>query len=675
MSMSEHDLQEMMAEVYRLPAGPARNAAFDTVMRHADAAEATEFAFRARMGAISEFHHGGDYTRAFMAFSWCVATFDRHPDIAGRSEHDLLWKFKWIVWELPQFPAVPLDRTVALLDDMERRYRQGNHSLHAVYQHRGLVAHHLGDLDAADGWYDQMIDAKRDGLSDCAACVPSSLVQHQVACGRYEDAVREGAPYTSGGCTEQPQLMLSELLQAYLHTGRTAEAVDAHRTAYQKIRTGRRHLAQIGLHLLFCGLTGNEEHALPIVERHLPWLDRPASPYAAMEFTSAAALVLRRLDEAGAGDRPVRVRGDDGTARAPATVRSVLADMTARTRTLSAQFDARNGNTYQSERTEAWMASEPVMDRLPLTVLAGRPITTKRRDERIDSLVAAIAEHTVAGDVAGAALAQLDLAYLLRNENLHSDAAECAEEAVRSLGRANLAEDRLRAVHLLFQLYVRSYQHHADAMSMAAELLDAPALPATLPLETLVEEIADHLHGMDLTGHLRRAADIHRQRGDASGEARLLRKAVARMSAPSGHWHAVLTRLDELVEAGAVPPEEVAQVSLHVGRTLTGAGDPTAASERAERTAAALAAAGVEEPGKHRLHRAWLALKTGRPVDAEALAAPLAVEGDDHWEAFIVVARSLLAQGRAEDAKAYMADHGLDPDYDLDYDPYADDED
>jgi tetratricopeptide (TPR) repeat protein len=669
MTTSEHDLRQMMDEVDRLPSGPTRSAAFDTVMRHADAAGATRFAFWARMNAISDFHHGGDYTRAFMAFSWCVATFDRHPEIVGGSERSLLWKFKWIVWELPQFPAVPLDRTVAVLDDMERRFRQGNHSLHAVYQHRGLVAHHLGDLDAADHWYDRMVDAKRDDLSDCAACVPSSLVQHHVARGRYEDAVREGAPYTDGGCTEQPQWMLSELLSAYLHTGRTAEAVDAHRVAYPQMRNGRRHLAQIALHLQFCGLTGNAEHALPIVERHLPWLDRPVSPYAAMEFTSAAALVLRRLDEAGAGDRPVKVRGGDGAAGAPATVRSVLTDLTARTRTLSAQFDARNGNTYQSRRTEARMALEPVLDRLPLTALAGRPITTKRRDKRINRLVDTVAERTAAGDATGAALAQLDLAYLLRNENLFSDAAETAEEAVRALDRAGLAEGRLRAVHLLFQLYVRGHRHRDDAVTMATELLDAPALPAALPREKLVEEIADNLYGLDLTGHLRQAAETYRQRGDGAGEARLLRKAVRRVREPSEEWYATLARLDELADAGAVTPDEVVEVSLHAGRLLAAAGEPTAAWERAGRAVAVLAAAAVDEPDDHRLHRARLALRTGRPADAETLAAPLVVDGDDRWAAAVIVTKSLQARGRAKDAEAYMADHDLDPD-DLTFDPY-----
>ncbi|MFB9236272.1 hypothetical protein ACFFWC_12050 [Plantactinospora siamensis] len=671
MSTSENDLRDMMAEVYRHPPGPARSAAFDTVMRHADAAGATEFAFRARMNAIWDFHMGGDYTRAFMAFSWCVATFDRHPEFAGGSEHDLLWKYKWIVWELPQFPAVPLERTVALLDDMERRYRQGNHSLHAVYQHRGLVAHHLGDLDEADRWFDRMVDAKRDSLSDCAACVPSSLVQHHVARGRYEDAVRAGAPYTRGGCVEQPKAILSDLLPAYLHTGRTAEAVEAHRVAYRQLRDGRHYLASIALHLQFCGLTGNEEHALPIVERHLPWLDRPASPYAAMEFTAAAALVLRRLAETGAGDRPVRVRGDDGTTRAPATVRSVLADVTARTRALSAQFDARNGNTYQSRRTEACMAAEPLLDRLPLTVLAGRPIRAKKRDDRIDGLVNTVAERTAAGDAAGAALAQLDLAYLLRNADLLGDAAETAEEAARALARAGLAQERLRALHLLFQLYVRNYQQRSDAAALATELLDAPALPAALPRETLVEEIADRVPDLDLTGHLQRAADIHRRRGDTAGEARLLRKAIGRIGPQSEQWQPVLDRLDQLIEADALASDEAAQMSVHVGRALSVAGDPAAGWERAERTVAALTAARAQEPVEHRLHRAWLALKMDRPVDAEALAAPLTAGDDFHWEAPIVVVRSLLAQGRTGDAESYMAERGLDADEDLDYDPYA----
>ena len=219
MTTSDAELEEMLRAAYRLGNGPAKFAALDTVFRHADAAGNTRFAFRARLNALHDLHHCGEYTRAFMAFSWCLTTFDRHPEVtAPDDEHSLLWRFKWIVWELSQFPAVPLDRTVALLDDMQRRYQAGGHSLHAVYQHRGLVAVHLGDLPAAGHWFEEMVTARRDGLSDCRHCVPSSHVSYLVAAGRFEEAIDVGTPYTSGGCTEQPQWMLSELLSAYLHT-------------------------------------------------------------------------------------------------------------------------------------------------------------------------------------------------------------------------------------------------------------------------------------------------------------------------------------------------------------------------------------------------------------------------------------------------------------------------
>ena len=75
------DLDRMLAEAHRLGDGPAKFAALDTVFRHADAAGATEFAYRARMDVIERMHNAGEYARAFMTFSWCLSTFDRHPEV------------------------------------------------------------------------------------------------------------------------------------------------------------------------------------------------------------------------------------------------------------------------------------------------------------------------------------------------------------------------------------------------------------------------------------------------------------------------------------------------------------------------------------------------------------------------------------------------------------------
>jgi hypothetical protein len=368
MTVSEADLRRMLAHARDLR-GPARFAALDAVFRHADAAENTAFAFKARLESIEEFHDGGDPTRAFLAFSWCLAAHDREPGLASSHQVSvLLWAFKWVIWALPQFPDIPLDRTAAVLEDMQRRYLLHGASLHAVHQHRWLVAHHTGDEQAAQHWYDQMVTARRDRFSDCSACVPSSQVRHLAAVGRLAEAIAVGTPYKGRSllCTEQPQWILSELLLPYTMTGRLDDAVHAHHEAYRRMRDNRHHLDNIAAHVLFCGVTGNEARGLELIERHAGWLEHPSTQFAAMEFASAAARVLRGLRDQGRGDLVVRRRSDDGARAWETTVDALHAELVGLARELALRFDERNGNTHQSSRVEQRMAMTAAAEKLPL---------------------------------------------------------------------------------------------------------------------------------------------------------------------------------------------------------------------------------------------------------------------------------------------------------------------
>ncbi|GIF76579.1 universal stress protein [Asanoa siamensis] len=555
MTRSEHELEEMLHEAHRLPSGPARFAAYDAVFRHADAAGATKFAFDARMRATSEFHHGGDPTRAFLSFSWCLATADRAADLVGAHDaHTLLWHFKWIVWALPQFPDIPLDRTMAVLDDMERRYRLHGNSLHAVFQHRWLVAHHIGDAQAAQHWYDQLVTARRDGLSDCAACVPSGQVRHLASVGRHEEAIRIGAPYRHGGCTEQPHWMLAELLLPYLATGRVEEMVDAHKRGYRRIREDRHHLDNAALHVAFCGRSGNEAAGLAIVEHHLSWLERPSSPFAEMEFAAASAQVLGRLRDAGEGDRVIRRRSDDGTRRFDATLAEVHDELAARATALAARFDARNGNTHQSARVAARMTAEPLHAQVPLTVLAGR-VGGPKGDPKLRGLVERVAERTAAGDHAGAARAQLAVAHALRNADRWDDAVEAAEEAVRGLDRTGQADEATRCRYLLWELYRRGQQRQREALAVLDAIGQAPQVPDDLPgYEVLLEQSLDLLYGAD---RLLLAARRHRAADRPADEFRTLRKAAGTMRVDDERLRPALDRLDALAHrprAGGAGP-------------------------------------------------------------------------------------------------------------------------
>ncbi|MEV0898576.1 hypothetical protein [Actinoplanes sp. NPDC049802] len=600
------------------------------------------------MDAQSLLHNSGEYARAFMAFSWCLSTFDRHPEVTRPGdEHALLWAYKWIVWELSQFHGMTLDQVAGLLDDMERRYRAGGHSLHAVHQHRVKMAIHLGDFEEAARRYDDMLTAPRDGLSDCQACVPTTQVQYLAAVGRHEEAVEVGAPFVRGGCIEQPHQILSHLLLSYLHTGRHAEAVEAHRTAYARVRSQRDDLELIALHVEFCALTGNATHGLRIVEQHLPWLDRPASPAAAMEFATASALLLRRLVEAGRGGETLGRRSDNGDRRWDSTVAETRAELAALARAEAARFDARNRNTYQSERIEARLVAEPIVAELPLTLLAGRRIVDDPVAGEVATLVGRVAESTVAGDAAGAACARLELAYLLRNAGRMADATETAEEARRSLDLAGLTMEAARCRYLLAELYRRDGRHRETTHLLLTELLALPELPKGLPNRAaLLREAADASHGDTAAAYLLEAAALLRTSRGTAKEAKALVDAMLKCETPPADWVEVLARIDELP-----PPykgRRATDIQLSLCEIAWNAGRPDLALERAQR-----------HP-ELRWPEAVLLLSLHRPAEAEEVVRAMFGSGRRPPSAVLLLGRSLVAQGRRDEAEALLKESGMD---------------
>ncbi|MEV5630503.1 hypothetical protein [Micromonospora tulbaghiae] len=370
--MTDDDLWRMHHEIESMPYGPGQIAALEQLLRRADAGDDRHLAFAARVTGTTAYVYGGEPAKSFVTFSWCLAEYDKDPQpYHQRYTHQLLWFFKYMVNAMVKFPELPLDRTYAVLDDMERRYRDSGHSLQAVYKHRYLVAAHLGDDEAAEQWYRKWMTTPRDALSDCAGCDPTTQVAHLVRHGRHEEAVALAEPVLAGRltCSEQPQGILTALLTPYRETGRGDAARDAHREAYRRVRGNLADLWDIADHVEFCTVTGNEARALELVERHLDWLDRAPTPAAAMHFAAAASAALRQVPAELTVHR--RASGERPAADVPA---GVLADELAGTATaLAERFDARNGTTHQSGLIARKLAAGPVGEHLPLSASLRRP--------------------------------------------------------------------------------------------------------------------------------------------------------------------------------------------------------------------------------------------------------------------------------------------------------------
>jgi tetratricopeptide (TPR) repeat protein len=358
------ELVDQLERAQSAPYGKARSALLEDVVRRADAAGEDDLAFYSRLSLVTAYVMGGEPRKSLVPFARCVADWDASPDQYREYSHTFLWCFKYAPSTLTKFPEVPLDRAYAVLDDMERRWRQGGHSMHAVHQHRWLVAHHIGDADTAAEQFRLWSTAPRDDLSDCVGCDPTSKVHHLTSVGRTADAVALAVSVLDGQltCAEQPQQMLTALLPAYVAEGMYSEAVDAHRKAYRILRGRVGELSEHADHVVFLARTGNELKAVELIERHATELADPPSPYAEMVFAAAASLALSRVD----GGLMIRQPGETIAA-------AELADrLAARALELAAQFDARNGTTHRSNEIRATLTAEPWVEYLPLSETARR---------------------------------------------------------------------------------------------------------------------------------------------------------------------------------------------------------------------------------------------------------------------------------------------------------------
>ncbi|MCO6010188.1 hypothetical protein NE236_35010 [Actinoallomurus purpureus] len=370
--MTVEQAYELMSRAGELPYGQARTIMVEEALRQAEAAADERLAYRLRNHLRTEYVQSGERAKAFAVFVRCLSDFDRNPDLG--EEHLLYWGFKSTVTGLTKFPEIPLDRTLAVLDDMERRYRLADGGLQPVHMCRTVVTQHVHGAEAAEEWYTRWHAAPRTRLSDCEGCDPSMKVAYLAARGRDEDAVALAEPLLRGelGCDEQPQTILTELLPVFVRTGRLEAAADAHRRAYRAQRDRLAELWGIAVHLEFCARTGNEARGLELLERHLGWLDRAPTPHEGMRFAATAALLLRRLTEIGHGDVSVRrpAHGDRAAAEVPAA--ELHADLTRHALDVAARFDARNGTPEQGRLIREVLDAEPLVDHLPLTPYARR---------------------------------------------------------------------------------------------------------------------------------------------------------------------------------------------------------------------------------------------------------------------------------------------------------------
>ncbi|MFJ9350791.1 hypothetical protein [Streptomyces sp. NPDC101237] len=308
--------------------------------------------------------YGSEPRKSPVVFARLLTLFDEQPDVFDeRMRHTLFWRFKWVANALLALPEIPLASLRQWLTEMRDRYEKAGLALQPYYGQAHRLAAHVGeDTDLA---FELWAGRARTRLSDCEACEICERALHHLAAGDDERALRAWEPVLTGkeSCQEEPARSVSHALLPLLRAGRTERARELHLTGYRACRRNPSMSGEVGRHLEFCALTGNEARGLELLAENRNLFDEVDSPLDQLAFLTGVEVLLRRVEALGHGDLPAA-----GYPGRTWTVAALRAETGQRADALAARFDARNGTTAHTDRRTARLDRAPLLDTLELTL-------------------------------------------------------------------------------------------------------------------------------------------------------------------------------------------------------------------------------------------------------------------------------------------------------------------
>ncbi|MFF5516748.1 hypothetical protein [Streptomyces coeruleorubidus] len=361
---STDELYQALQENDRRPYGRSRTVTAEELV---DAAE--QFAepvplVHALLELQEAYTYGAEPRKSPVVFARLLTLFDEQPDVFDeRLRHMLFWRFKWVAHALRQLPEVPLASLRQWLTEMRDRYEKADLGLQPYYGQAYQLAAHLGEDTTLP--YELWAARTRTRLSDCEACEICERALFHLTAGDDERALRTWEPVLAGkeSCREEPTRSVSYALLPLLRTGRTDRARELHLAGYRGCRRNPSMAQEVGRHLEFCALTGNEARGLELLAENRSLFGEVDSPLDLLGFLTGVEVLLQRVELLGHGELPAA-----GFAGRTWTVAGLRAEVRGRADDLAARFDARNGTTAHTDRRRARLDRAPLLDALELTL-------------------------------------------------------------------------------------------------------------------------------------------------------------------------------------------------------------------------------------------------------------------------------------------------------------------
>ncbi len=409
--------------------------------------------------------YGSEPRKSPVVFARLLTLFDEQPDVFDeRLRHMLFWRFKWVANALRQLPEIPLASMRQWLTEMRDRYEKAGLGLQPYYGQSYQLAAHVGEDTTLA--YELWAGRTRTRLSDCEACETCERALYHLMAGDDERALRTWEPVLAGKefCQEEPARSLSYALLPLLRTGSADRARELHLAGYRGCRRNPSMSGEVGRHLEFCALTGNEARGLELLAENRNLFDEVDSPLDLLDFLTGVEVLLQRVEFLGHGELPAA-----GYAGRTWTAAGLRAEVGGRADDLAARFDARNGTTAHTDRRRARLDRAPLLDALELTL----------RTRSLDEVAPAAPVTAPASRTAAAvpdALPELILQARALEEQGHPDAQACWARLRTLAAVRDYTHPDDPAVGPLVQLRANLLADEASRAGQRDEYSDAAAL-------------------------------------------------------------------------------------------------------------------------------------------------------------------------------------------------------
>jgi tetratricopeptide (TPR) repeat protein len=332
---------------------------YAAALKLAEASNDTKRATDIRGDYIDSLVFQGRYELAIPHFAILLSVLDQPgQQISWFEQIQILWRYKWFVSNMTNFPNVPKVQIEQMLADMEKRYVSFNPmTFPTIFYFKQSVYNSMGDHEKAaifEKKFKEFGEAESPlySLKDCDACECSSNVSRFFWRKQYNEALAEAAPILSGSLkcetvprSTYPAVILSEILR---DNGDPELAEKWFKKAIKLLNADNQEMVSFGKLICYLTRVGNTPKAISLFESQFWESVDTNNLNAVFHFYNAAWYLFDTLVKAGTAqiklslpenERLYSISGQYVTAE-------VVDFLQSEVLRIAALFDARNGNDH-----------------------------------------------------------------------------------------------------------------------------------------------------------------------------------------------------------------------------------------------------------------------------------------------------------------------------------------